>query len=123
LDLILHGSPRVPSLGQGFVPGQQECRSFGKEWKGFKQKVYKASHIWSFFISGCIDRGDVLLVWCPTRDMSGDFMTKALQSTLFHKFRHQIMRVIPAQHPGPGIAKMMIEKSYQKSLDFRIRLW
>jgi hypothetical protein len=25
-----------------FVPGQQECNSFGKEWKSFKQQVYEA---------------------------------------------------------------------------------
>jgi hypothetical protein len=28
LDSILHGSPRIPSSGQNFVPGQQECNSF-----------------------------------------------------------------------------------------------
>jgi hypothetical protein len=82
-----------------------------KNGKALSRKCTKNLNIWSFFISGCIDRGDVSLVWCPTRDMSGDFMTKALQGTLVHKFRNQIMRVIPAQHPGPGIAKMKIDKS------------
>ena len=42
------------------------------------------------------------MVWCPTRDMIGDFMTKPLQVALFRKFRDQIMAVIPAQDPGPG---------------------
>jgi hypothetical protein len=42
LDLILYGSPRIPSSGQHFVPGQQEHDSFGKEWKGFEQQVYEA---------------------------------------------------------------------------------
>jgi hypothetical protein len=37
------------------------------------------------------------LVWCPTGDMIGDFMTKPLQGALFWKFRDQIMRVVPAQ--------------------------
>jgi hypothetical protein len=37
LDSILYGSPRIPSSGQYFVPGQQECNSFGEEWKSFKQ--------------------------------------------------------------------------------------
>jgi hypothetical protein len=31
LDLILHGSPRISSPGQCFVPEQQEYDSFGKE--------------------------------------------------------------------------------------------
>jgi hypothetical protein len=42
LDSIFHGSSRIPSSGQSFVPGQQECNSFGKEWKGFEQQAYKA---------------------------------------------------------------------------------
>jgi hypothetical protein len=42
MDSILHGSPRIPSSGQCFVPGQQERNSFEKEWKGFKQQAYEA---------------------------------------------------------------------------------
>jgi hypothetical protein len=39
---ILHGSPRIPSSGQYFVPGQQERNSFGEEWKSFEQQAYEA---------------------------------------------------------------------------------
>jgi hypothetical protein len=56
-------------------------------------------------VTGCIYRGDISLVWYPTRDIIGDFMTKVLQGTLFQKFRHQIMGVIPAQNPRPGKPK------------------
>ena len=42
------------------------------------------------------------LVWCPTGDMIGDFMTKPLQGALFRNFRYQIMGVIPDQDPGLG---------------------
>ena len=42
------------------------------------------------------------LVWCPTGDMIGDFITKPLQGDLFRKFRDQIIGVIPEQDPGPG---------------------
>ena len=45
------------------------------------------------------------MVWCPTRDMIGDFMTKRLQGALLRKFRDQIMGVILAQNPGPGKSK------------------
>ena len=45
------------------------------------------------------------LVWCPTGDMIGNFMTKPLQGALFRKFRDQIMGVILARDPGPGKAK------------------
>jgi hypothetical protein len=55
---------------------------------------------------------NVSLVWCPTGDMIGDFMTKPLQGALFQKFRDQIMGVVPAQGPGPGKAKMKIDELY-----------
>ena len=44
------------------------------------------------------------MVWCPTGDMIGDFMTKPLPGALLRKFRDQIMGVIPAQDPVPGMA-------------------
>ena len=33
--------------------------------------------------------------------MIGDYIMKPLQGALFHKFRDQIMGVVPAQDPGP----------------------
>jgi hypothetical protein len=110
LDLILHGSPRIPSPGQCFVPGQKEHDSFGKEWKCFEHM--KHVNIWYFFIINCINKGDVCWSgWCLTGDMIGDFMTKPLQGALFWKFRDQIMGVVPAQDPGPGKVKTKIDKS------------
>ena len=46
------------------------------------------------------------MVWCPTGDMIGDFMTKPLQGALFRKFKDQIMGVISAQDPGPGKSQL-----------------
>jgi hypothetical protein len=65
----------------------------------------------SIFGTSHVNRGDVSLVWCLTRDTIGDFMTKPLQGALLQKFRDQIMGVVPAQDPGPGKAKMKIDKS------------
>jgi hypothetical protein len=48
LDLILHGSPTIPSSGQCFVPGQQERNTFGKEWKGFEQQAYESHQYLGF---------------------------------------------------------------------------
>jgi hypothetical protein len=58
-----------------------------------------------FIITDHVNKGNVSLVWCPTGDMIGDFMPKPIQGALFHKFRDQIMGVVPAQDPGPGKAK------------------
>ena len=40
------------------------------------------------------------MIWCPTGDMIADYATKPLQTSLFKKFRDQIMGGIPAIEPG-----------------------
>ena len=71
--------------------------------KALSSKRTKHINIRYFFITNRVTQGDVSLLWCPTRDMIGDFMTKPLQGDLFHKFRDHIMAVIPVQDPGPGL--------------------
>jgi hypothetical protein len=110
LDLILHGSPRIPSSGQYFVPGQQERNSLEKNGKALSSKRTEHVNIWYFFITNRVDKGNVSLVWCPTGDMIGDFMTKPLQGALFWKFRDQIMGVVPAHDPEPGKAITKIDE-------------
>ena len=75
-----------------------------KNGKASIRKRTKHISIRYFFITDRFSQGGVLLVWCPTRDMIGEFMTNPLQGDLFRKFRDQIMGVIPAQDPGPGKA-------------------
>ncbi len=70
-----------------------------------KQRSISASTI--FFIRDQVKEGDMSLVWCPTGDMIGDYMTKSLQGALFRKFRDQLMGVILAQYPGPGKPKLV----------------
>jgi hypothetical protein len=112
LDSILHGSPRISCPRHFFVPGQQECDSFGKEWKGFEWQAYKAHQYSGTSLLPIMSKrkGDISLVWCLTGDMIGDFMTKPLQGALFQKFRDKIMGVVPAQDPGPGKAKTKIDE-------------
>jgi hypothetical protein len=81
-----------------------------KNGKASSSKHMKHINIWYFFITDHINKGDISLVWCPTGDMIGDFMTKPLQGALFQKFRNQIVGVVPAQDPGPRKAKMKIDE-------------
>jgi hypothetical protein len=84
-----------------------------KNGKALSSKHTKHVNIRYFFITDRVDKGDVSLVWCPTGDMIGDFMTKPLQGALlFRKFRDQIMSmgVVPAQNPGPGKAITKIDE-------------
>ena len=83
-----------------------------KNGKALSSKCTKHVNIRYFFITDRVDKGDVSLVWCPTGDMIGDFMTKPLQGALFRKFRDQIMGVVPAQDPGPGKARTKIDEVY-----------
>jgi hypothetical protein len=78
--------------------------------KALSSKRRKHVNIWYFFITDCIDKGNVSLVWCLTRDMIGDLMTKPLQGALFWKFREKIMGVVIAKDPGPRKTKTKIDK-------------
>ena len=70
--------------------------------KASSRKRTKHINIWYFFITDRVAQVDMSLVWCPTKDMIRDFMTKPLQGAMFRKFRDQIIGVILAQDPGPG---------------------
>ncbi len=83
-----------------------------KNGKASRSKHTKHVNIWYFFITNHVDKGDIPLVWYPSGDMIGDFMTIPLQGALFCKFRDQIIGVVPAQDPGPGKAKMKIDELY-----------
>ena len=76
-----------------------------KNGKYSSSKSTKHINIRYFFITDRISQVDVSLVWCPTGDMIGDFMTNPLQGAIFCKFRDQIMGVILAQNTGPGKSK------------------
>jgi hypothetical protein len=47
-----------------------------KNGKALSSKHTKHINILYFFITNHVDMGDISLVWCPTRGMIRDFMTK-----------------------------------------------
>ena len=73
-----------------------------KNGKASSSKRTKHINIRHFFVTDGINKGEASVVWCPTGDMTGDFMTKPMQGALFHKFRDHIVGVVPMQDPGPG---------------------
>mmetsp|Transcript_11837 Transcript_11837/g.17123 ORF Transcript_11837/g.17123 Transcript_11837/m.17123 type:complete len:137 (-) Transcript_11837:14-424(-) len=46
-----------------------------------------------FFITGLIKNGDVTLKYCPTEDMTGDYMTKTVVGQKFVDFHVDIMNL------------------------------
>ena len=77
-----------------------------KNGKASISKRKKDINIWYFFITDRVNNGETSVVWFPTGDMIGDYMTKPLQGAMFRKFRDQIMGLIPAADPGPGKVKV-----------------
>ena len=77
-----------------------------KNGKASSSKRTKHINIRYFFVTDWVRNGELSIKWCPTGDMHGDFMTKALQGALFKKFRDQIMGVVPVQMPGLGKPKI-----------------
>ena len=46
-----------------------------------------------------INKGKVMVYWCPTNDMTGYFFTKPNKRSLFRRFRDIIMGVL--RQPDP----------------------
>ena len=38
-----------------------------------------------------VEKGNLRITYCPTNDMTADYMTKPLQGKKFHKFQAEIM--------------------------------
>jgi hypothetical protein len=73
-----------------------------KNCKASSSKRKKHINIRYLFITDRVSKEEVTVVWCPTGDMIGDYVTKPLQGALFRKFRNQIMGVTQPRDPGPG---------------------
>ena len=59
--------------------------------KRSSSKRTRALNIRYFFLTDQVEKGNLLIEYCPTKEMIGDYMTKPLQGHLFKKFRDLIM--------------------------------
>jgi hypothetical protein len=51
-----------------------------------------------FYVTDLIARDEVVVKYCPTEDMIGDYMTKALVGAKFYKFRDLILNLSGKHH-------------------------
>ena len=65
--------------------------------KASSGKRTRALNIRYFFIHDQVNKGNLRVVYCPTKDMRADFFTKPLQGALFHEHRAFIMGHTPAE--------------------------
>jgi len=59
--------------------------------KKSSSKRTRALNIRYFYLTDQIEKGHVIIHYCPTGEMIADFMSKPLQGKLFQKFRKEIM--------------------------------
>jgi hypothetical protein len=92
---------------------QDNIRSILLELNGKASSIKRMKHINIpyFFITDRVSMEEVLVVWCPTGDMIGDYVIKPLQGALFRKFRDQIMGVTPARDPAQGKTDSSVGKT------------
>ena len=64
-----------------------------KNGKRSSGKRTRALNIRYFFLTDQQDKGNLEVLYCPTGDMLGDFMTKPKQGKAYQRFRRAIMGV------------------------------
>ena len=57
-------------------------------------------HIRYFYLTDLIEKGEVVVKYCPTEDMQADYMTKPLQGELFEKHFKALMGSPPSDEPS-----------------------
>ncbi len=55
-----------------------------------------------FFITDRVNKKEISIEWCPTKDMVADFMTKPLQGSHFRILRDIIMGKVRSVKPNAG---------------------
>ena len=53
-----------------------------------------------FFITDRVNKKEISIEWCPTKDMVADFMTKPLQGSHFRRLRDIIMGKVRSVKPN-----------------------
>ena len=54
-------------------------------------KQSRALNVRYFFLTDQVKKGNLRITYCPTNDMTADYMTKPLQAKKFRKFQAEIM--------------------------------
>ncbi len=91
-----------------------------KNGKASSGKRTKHINMRYFFVTDRVAKRDVSVEWCPTGDMTGDFLTKPLQGALFRRFRDQIMGVVEQPDPGPGKPKKDVQPKVSSAKDKKV---
>jgi hypothetical protein len=74
---------------------QDNESSIRLEKNGYKSVGQRSRHIKNryFFITDQVQQGNIQIEYCPTDDIDGDYMSKALQGRKFGKHKVKIMNL------------------------------
>ena len=72
-----------------------------KNGKASSSRRTRHINIRYFFVTDRVSKGEMVIKYCPTKEMLADFFTKPLQGTPFRKFRDTIMNFDPASDARP----------------------
>ena len=71
----------------------QSAMKLEKNRKRSSGKRTRHADIRHYFVTDCINAGELSVKYCPTFDMIGDFATKSLQGSQFRRFRNVILGI------------------------------
>ena len=74
-----------------------------------------------FYIKDRVDSGDIVIEYCPTEEMRGDFFTKPTQGKLFYKQRDWIMNIDPSSKYHSGHRSVLVPKDPDPVVPQKIR--
>ena len=86
--LEAQGYPMKPSI---IHQDNQSAMLLETNGRGSSSKRTRHMNIRYFFVADCQARNQVIITYCPTDDMIGDFFTKPLGGIKFRRFRNIIM--------------------------------
>ena len=81
--------------------------------RGSSSKRTRHMNIRYFFVGDVIKQKEVILQYCPTDEMIGDFFTKPLGGAKFRRFRNIIMNISHDEH-GPVDVDELTAIHYEK---------
>ena len=76
MDQAIPGREGVLYISKCTVSRQQEHNSSDKNRKRSAGKRSRALNIWYFFLTDQQEKGNLVVEYCPTGEMVGDYITK-----------------------------------------------
>jgi hypothetical protein len=114
--LEAQGYPMRPSV---IHQDNQSAMLLETNGRGSSSKRTRHMNIRYFFVADCNQRNEVIITYCPTDEMIGDFFTKPLGGAKFRRFRNIIMNCDVDEHGKVDTDELMA--AHYKRVDATLR--